>query len=303
LAAAVQLPPLDTLADQVLALHMAQHIAIGDIASLLIVLGLTGPVIQPLLRIRATRPLRRLTHPIIALSLWTIDLYAWHLPLLYQLADRHDLVHALEHACFLWFGSLLWLALIGPMPKPAWFSTGAQLAYVVGVRLVGAVLGNVLIWTHAVLYPIYKSTDAARGLDPLSDQTAAGGVMMVEQMILTIVLLAWLFHRFVIKAEERQSLLDLASAHGMDLTDERAARAAAAGRSELLRARLLGAASADARGKPTGPAAWATPPAVRAPLPAGARTPRPPLRPAPGSPRSDPQPAARDTGDAPRSTG
>ena len=37
---------------------MVQHIVIGDIASLLIVFGLTGPVIQPLLHIHATRVLR-----------------------------------------------------------------------------------------------------------------------------------------------------------------------------------------------------------------------------------------------------
>jgi hypothetical protein len=29
------------------------------------------------------------------------------------------LVHALEHACLLWFGTLLWLGLIGPLAKGA----------------------------------------------------------------------------------------------------------------------------------------------------------------------------------------
>ena len=124
----VQLPPFDGLADQVLMAHMIQHIIIGDVASLLIVLGLTGPILQPLLRIRATRGLRQLSHPLVALALWAVDLYAWHIPLLYQLAIRHDLVHALEHACLLWFGALLWLALIGPLPKPRWFRRGGASA-------------------------------------------------------------------------------------------------------------------------------------------------------------------------------
>ena len=238
LLAAVQVGPADTLADQVLVAHMVQHIVIGDLCSLLIVLGLTGIVIQPLLRIRTTRPLRRLAHPGIALALWAIDLYAWHLPLFYQLAIRHDLVHALEHACLLWFGTLLWLALIGPLPKPAWFNGWGQLGYVVGVRLVGAVLANVLIWGQTVFYPVYRESDAARGLNPLSDQNVAGGVMMVEQVILTTILLGWLFYRFAIRDEERQSLLDLASSRGIDLSNERAARAAAAGTTAQLRERL-----------------------------------------------------------------
>src|SRR5579863_497812 len=160
----VQVGPLDTLADEVLFAHMIQHIVIGDLASLLIVLGLTGPVLAPLLRIRVTRPLRVLAHPLIALTLWAADLYAWHLPLLYQLAIRHDLVHALEHACLLWFGTLLWLALIGPLPKPRWFAGWGQVGYVALVRIAGSLLGNAMIWAQTVFYPVYRSTDAARGL-------------------------------------------------------------------------------------------------------------------------------------------
>src|SRR3954447_22006387 len=36
-------PPVDTLADRLLVAHMAEHLLIGDLASLLFVLGLTGP--------------------------------------------------------------------------------------------------------------------------------------------------------------------------------------------------------------------------------------------------------------------
>src|SRR5207248_5764375 len=67
---AAQIGPLDDLSDDVLVAHMAQHIFIGDIASLFVVLGLTGPVLAPLLRFRLTRPLRVLASPIIALVLW-----------------------------------------------------------------------------------------------------------------------------------------------------------------------------------------------------------------------------------------
>jgi cytochrome c oxidase assembly factor CtaG len=237
----VQVGPLDTLADEVLYAHMIQHLVIGDLASLLIVLGLTGPVLAPLLRIRVTRPLRVLAHPLVALTLWAVDLYAWHLPVLYQLAVRHDLVHAFEHACFLWAGTLLWLGLIGPLPKPAWFGGWGRLGYVIGVRFIGGVLGNVLLWTQQVIYPVYNASDAARGLNPLSDQNVAGGVMMIEEIILTILLLGWLFYRLAVQDDERQGLLDLASARGFELSDGRAARAAAAGAgaAEHLRERIL----------------------------------------------------------------
>ncbi|MGA9860031.1 MAG: cytochrome c oxidase assembly protein [Solirubrobacteraceae bacterium] len=239
LVAGVQTGPLDTLADSVLVAHMLQHILIGDIATLLIAFGVTGPVIQPLLHIRAIRPLRTLAHPLIAVALWALNLYAWHLPILYQLAIRHDLVHALEHACLLWFGTLLWLGLIGPLPKPNWFAGWGAIGYVVAVRFLGAIMANVLIWGQTVFYPVYKASDAARGLNALSDQNLTGGVMMFEQIILTTLLLGWLFARFARQDEERQSLIDLATDRGIELSNDRAERAARAGSAERLRERLM----------------------------------------------------------------
>ena len=235
---AVQLPPLDNLADEVLIAHMAQHLLIGDIASLLMVVGLTGPLLAPLLRKRWMRGMRTLTNPLVALAIWALNTYMWRLPLLYQEALRHDLLHALEHATYLWTGMLLWAALLGPLPKPAWFGNWARLGYVVVVRFAGAVLANVFIWSQSVFYPYYRSGDARAGLNPLSDQNVAGAVMMVEQMFLTIGLLAWLFLKLAAQDDERQHLLDLAQDRGTPLTDERAARAAAAGTGARLRERL-----------------------------------------------------------------
>jgi hypothetical protein len=90
---------------------------------------------------------------------------------------------------------------------------------------------------------VYRATDAARGIGPLSDQNVAGGVMMVEEMIVTTILLGWLFYRFARQDEERQELLDLAAEHGIELSDERATRAARAGRTAALRERLLATAA------------------------------------------------------------
>ena len=236
---AVQCPPADDLADDVLIAHMAQHLLIGDIASFLIVIGLTGPMLAPLLRLRFTHWLRPLTHPVTALVIWALDMYVWRVPLLYQAAIRHDLLHALEHASYLWSGTLLWIALLGPLPKPAWFSNWGRLAYVVLIRFAGAALANAFIWSQTVFYPIYRNSDARAGLNPLSDENVAGALMMLEQLLLTVCLLAWLFLRMAAQDEERQRLLDLAAERGEPLTDERAARAAAAGGADRLRERLL----------------------------------------------------------------
>jgi putative membrane protein len=230
-------PPVDDVADELLVAHMAQHLLLADLAALALVLGLTGPLLAPVLRIRVFDRLRVLTHPVVAGSLWALDLYLWHSPFLYQAALRHDPVHALEHACFLGFGMLLWMPLFGPLPKPEWFGNLAKLVYIVVVRMTGTVLANVLLWDTVVLYPFYRG---GHGISAASDQSAAGAVMMIEESLLTIALFGWLFVRAAREAEERQELLEFAAARGVELSERRATRAVSAGRGPELRRRVLG---------------------------------------------------------------
>ncbi len=231
-------PPIGHLADQLLVAHMVEHLLIGDLAALLIVLGLTGPLIGPLLRNPLIARLRVLSHPVVAVLVWALNFYLWHLPVLYQAALRHDALHALEHATFLTFGIAMWMGLLGPLPKPKWFGNGARLVYIVVVRLFGTVLANAMIFSGSVFYPYYRLGDHHWHITPMADQITAAGVMMVEESVLTIALFCWLFLRVAREGEERQELLDLAAAQGVALDERRAARAVAAGRGDELRKRL-----------------------------------------------------------------
>ena len=230
--------PVDSLADQLLSAHMAEHLIIGDLSALLIVLGFTGPLLAPLLRVRWLAPLRIFAHPLVALPAWMISFYVWHLPALYQAALRHDWVHGLQHACFLGFGVAVWMALLGPLPKPSWFGNAARLVYIIVVRLAGTVLANVLIFSGTVLYPIYRDGDAHWHISPMGDQIAAAGLMMVEESVLTIGLFCWLFLKVAREAEARQELIEKAAASGIERAEKRAARAVAAGRGAELLERL-----------------------------------------------------------------
>jgi putative membrane protein len=235
---AAALTSLGSDSQQLLYVHMIEHLLLGDIAALLIVLGLTGPLIAPILKIRLFDRLRALSHPAIAFPLWALDLYIWHLPALYQAALRHSGVHALEHAMFLGFGVNMWMCLFGPLPMPSWFGNLGRLVYVVIVRLTGTVLGNIFLWSGTVFYPFYLHGDSIHRISPLADQNVAGAIMMVEESLLTLGLFCWLFLRAAKEGEERQNLLDYANAHGLELTERRAARAVAAGRGAELRKRL-----------------------------------------------------------------
>ena len=237
----VSLTAMGPLADELFWAHMVEHLIVGDLGALLLVLGLTGPLLAPVLRIRFFDRLRALTHPVVAFGLWAAGLYLWHLPVLHEAAVRHGAVHALQHACFVAFGVNMWLALLGPLPKPAWFGNAARLVYVVAVRLTGAVLGNVLVFGGQIFYGVYAPGEHAHGISAAADQNAAGAIMMVEGSIVTLLLFGWLFQRTAREGEERQALLDLAAARGVELSEARAARAVAAGSGPELRRRIEGA--------------------------------------------------------------
>jgi putative membrane protein len=238
LIAVAFLSPLGHLDTELVLAHMSQHLLMGDLGALLIVLGLTGPMLQPLLANRWLGWVRQLAHPLVALPLWAIDLYVWHIPVLYQGAVAHSSVHALQHACFIGFGVLMWMPLVGPLPQPRWFGIPAKIGYLVGVRFAGIVLGNVFMWSNSVFYPDYAPGEAKWHISAVTDQSIAGVIMMVEGGFVTLGVLSWLFLLWAQQDTERQRLLDLAEQQGVPLSDARAARAAAAGQGARLEERI-----------------------------------------------------------------
>jgi putative membrane protein len=238
LIAAAFVSPLAHLGEELIFAHMIQHLLIGDVAALLIVLGLTRSILAPVLAIGLFDRLRVLTLPGIALTLWIVNLYVWHIPVLYEGAVRHDSLHALQHACFIGFGILMWMPVAGPLPVPAWFGGGAQLVYTGAARLAGAGLGNILMWSGTVLYPVYEPGEAYWDVAPLTDQGIAGAIMMAEGTAVTVAVLFWVLLRWAQRDTEEQGLLELARERGVPLDEARAARAVAAGQGRHLRERI-----------------------------------------------------------------
>jgi cytochrome c oxidase assembly factor CtaG len=221
--------PIDALGEEeFFFFHMLQHVLLGDLAPLCFVAGLTGPILRPVLAVRAVDRLRVLTHPLVALPLWAVNLYVWHLPVLYQAALRHDSIHALEHMLFFTCGGLMWAPVVETLPAPAWFGTGMKLGYIAVVRLIETVLGNVYVWTSSVFYPWYVHAHPRWGISAVHDQNLAGVVMMAEGSIVTLGALVWLFLRLAAEGELRQQLLE----QGLD--PKQVARAVRYGRAQEL---------------------------------------------------------------------
>jgi putative membrane protein len=238
LIAVTLVSPLGGLDADLFWAHMTEHLLLADLGALLLVLGFTGPLLAPLLRTKALGWLRHLAHPVPAYGLWAADLFFWHLVGPHEAAVRNDVVHAVQHMSFIGFGINMWMALFGPLPKPAWFGNFAKLLYIIGVRLTSTVLANIFVWSNDAFFDVYAKGERAHGISAHTDQVVAGSIMMVEGSILTLCLFCWLFMRSASEGQERQELLDLAAAGGVVLDERRAARAVSAGRGGELRRRI-----------------------------------------------------------------
>jgi len=171
---------MDEWADTHLAVHMAQHVVIGDAAVAVMVLAVRGPLLvfllpaPALVRVaRARSFLSLLLRPRVAFALWAANLAVWHVPYLYDLALRHDSVHYTEHACWVVAGLLVWTLLIDPGGHKR-LTVGGRIALAAAMFACGQVLTDVLVFSFHPLYPAYPSR---------TDQQLAGVVMMAEQLV------------------------------------------------------------------------------------------------------------------------
>jgi cytochrome c oxidase assembly factor CtaG len=219
LVVAVASPVAAVGEEELFSFHMAQHLLLGDLAPLCILAGLTGPLLRPVLALPGVMRLRVFANPFVALPVWAANLALWHLPALYEGAVDNGAIHALEHVCFFAAGIVLWLPVLETLPAPEWFGTGAKLVYILGVRLVATVIGNVFVWGGSPFYDVYDAGEEYLGLTPAADQSLAGSLMMIEGSLVTIVAIAWLFLRMAQEGEVRQQLLERG-------VDERTARRA-----------------------------------------------------------------------------
>jgi cytochrome c oxidase assembly factor CtaG len=217
--------PIDTIGEERLfSVHMIQHLAIGDLAAICLVLGVTGPVLRPVLAVGPMRRLRSLSAPLVALPLWCATLFLWHLPGPYEAALHHDTVHLVEHACFLGSGILLWSAVLEPLPGPSWFTAGWKLGYLGAAQACQILLASIFLWSGRVFYETYADAPRLAGISPGTDQALGGAVMLGEATVVMAIAFSWAFFGLLREGEVQQRLLERGA------SEQAAARAARYGR-------------------------------------------------------------------------
>jgi cytochrome c oxidase assembly factor CtaG len=215
---AAVLSPIDRLGeDYLFSAHMVQHILLGDLAPLLLLLALSRVIMRPATRrlTRLERRMGRLASPITFIVAWLAMIYFWHIPALYNGALEHPVVHALEHATFFAAGTLLWWPLIQPVPMRRPLEGTMGLAYIFAAKMSLGVLGLYLTWSSSVAFDYYNHVPRIWGLSPIQDQNVGGAIMMVEQALVLLAVFFLLFIKMLTQSEEadrrRERLEDAAA--------------------------------------------------------------------------------------------
>jgi putative membrane protein len=195
--------PFDHLADEIFWVHMTQHLLLIAVAAPLLIAGeplrafaeaVSAPWRRGIARVEGrlwrSRSARRTAIAAFAVSL--AALVAWHLPPLFELALRSEPAHVLEHVTLLGTACAFWWPVLARGPRhrigPAFAI--AEVAVAGGAM---GVLGALLTFSPVVWYPAYRAAEAARGLDPLADQQAAGLIMWIPAGFIYLGFIAWLF--------------------------------------------------------------------------------------------------------------
>jgi cytochrome c oxidase assembly factor CtaG len=197
--------PIDGLGDQLLLMHMLQHVLLLDFVPIFLILGLTKVLLRPVTR-RVQVMERRagfLAHPAFAVIAYAGFMWLWHVPAMYDAALRNSSVHALEHACFLVAGTLYWWHLLSPIRNRHRLTGLGPVAYMVSTKLLVGVLGIVLAFAPASFYPFYEHHPHYWGLSPSEDQSMAGLLMALEQSIVMGIALVWVFVQMLGESERQ----------------------------------------------------------------------------------------------------
>jgi putative membrane protein len=200
---AALISPIDGLGEQLMTMHMVQHILLLDIAPILMILGLTKVLLRPVTR-RLQSIERRagyLAHPAFAVAAYVGFMWLWHVPAMYDLALRHSGIHALEHICFAVAGTLYWWHLLSPIRNRMRLSGLGPVIYMITTKLLVGFLGIALAFAPNSIYPFYAHHPHYWGLTPREDQNVAGLLMALEQSIVMGIALVWLFVQMLSESE------------------------------------------------------------------------------------------------------
>ncbi len=190
--------PLHDLSDSFLfSAHMVQHLVLTLIIPPLLVLGVPGWMLRPLLQYPILNRIARAITPYGAcFAIFNVILAFWHLPPMYNLALANHPIHIVQHLMFLAGAVLMWWPLTSPLPELPRAPYPMQMLYCFLMVIPMSVISVYIVMADSLLYPLYATAPRIMGITPMEDQQLGGLVMWIPggiffYAVMTVVFFKW----------------------------------------------------------------------------------------------------------------
>jgi len=209
--------PVHDLSDYYLfSAHMVQHLLLAFAMPPLLLYGIPGWMLRPLIRDRRIVRLGRLlTRPSSAFAVFNLVIVAWHLPPAYNLAMTHHPVHIVQHLIIMAAAVVLWWPVLSPVPEIPRAPYPVQLLYLFVVGLPMVVVSIFITMADEVLYPFYAAAPRIWPmLTPHADQHLGGLIMWIPGGLVFLVAISVVFFRWQAAGGDDVALSVAEARHG-----------------------------------------------------------------------------------------
>jgi putative membrane protein len=196
--------PIHDLSDNYLfSGHMVQHLLLTMLMPPLMLYGVPGWMLRPLLRNRVLQAIaKRITRPIACYLIFNIVIAGWHIPAMYNAAmESHD-IHILEHLMFMAAAVLMWWPLASQLPELPRLAYPGQMLYSFLMTLPMSVVAVYIVMADTVLYPFYSSAPRIMKLSPMEDQLLGGLIMWVPGGLIFMIIMTVIFFKWASRGED-----------------------------------------------------------------------------------------------------
>jgi putative membrane protein len=222
--------PLAALDHEMLTAHMVQHLLLMTLAPPFILFGLSHkPVTHHLLSRfppAVGRPLRSepvqqfvnvMTHPAICWLAAAGALVVWHIPSVFMLGLRSQVLHGAEQTSFLATGLLFWSPVVRPWQNSLKWPESSMLLYLFLATLPCDILSGFLVFCDRVVYPVFLSSPRSFGFSALEDQQCAGALMWTCVTVVYLITGAVFTARLLSPHQSEEFVIPQSDARGISL--------------------------------------------------------------------------------------
>lgn len=196
--------PLHDLSDDYLfSAHMVQHLLLTLAMPPLLLAGIPGWMLRPLLKNRTIAAIaRRVTKPVFCFTLFNVVIAAWHIPDLYNAAMANHNIHIVEHLMFMSAAVLMWWPLMSPLPELPRLAYPGQMLYCFLMSIPMSIVAVYITMADHVLYPAYAAAPRVSPLSPIDDQLLGGLIMWVPGGLIFALIMTVVFFRWAARGED-----------------------------------------------------------------------------------------------------